>query len=172
MHTFNFTRKCLLLIAALSISLFCLNCHTSKNHDHNNPENQDNNDGKEEPMDDGHKLGEVLKITSSERVAIGSENLKLKLESVGESRCPLNVQCFQIGKAKTKFQVIKDDMIFFVELSALGGCQKTDGSCGDSSTMHGYKFTLMSLTPYPGEDGKTSIQQENYVASVKVEKGK
>ena len=139
------------------VSICCMNCNTTKTN---------GGGGK----GDIHKLGEVLLLNNKERVAIDTEGLKLKIDRIEESRCPLNVQCFQAGTAKVHLSVVKEDYVYMVDLKAKGNCQKTDGSCGNKVTTKGYTFTLVSLTPYPGEGEGQSINQDKYVAHVKVEK--
>jgi hypothetical protein len=155
-----------LFIPFLAMVFLSANCHSSKKID------QPTTDTTTAPqdMEPKHQLGDLLPLTIADRISIQSEKLILSIESVGESRCPLNVQCIQAGKAKVKLSVQKEDMVYFVDLTAKGNCQKTDGSCGDSSTVRGYKYTLMSLTPYPGENGSTSVLQDKYIATVRVEK--
>jgi hypothetical protein len=166
MYRRSLTKQLHSLVILLVLALCCANCHASKKTD------QGTTDTSSQPqdMEPKHQLGDLLPLTIADRISIQSENLRLSIESVGESRCPLNVQCIQAGKAKVKLSVQKEDMVYFVDLTANGNCQKTDGSCGDSSTVRGYKYTLMSLTPYPGEDGTTAVQQDKYVAFVRVEK--
>lgn len=163
-----------LLLSAIAI--FSLNCHTSKNHDNgehkNKEEKEQNKDSKEQETNHSeHQLGETIQLTNGDYLSIGSESIKMKIQAVTEdSRCPLNTQCFQAGKAKLEVMMIKElDMLSTINLVAKGGCQKMDGSCGNSDIAQGYKFTLMALTPYPGEDGKMSVPKDKYVAHVKVE---
>jgi hypothetical protein len=166
MYNLHLTKQLQSLVALLVLALCCANCHTSKKSE------PGTTDTTEQPkdMEPKHQLGELLPLTMADKISISSESMRLSIESVGESRCPLNVQCIQAGKAKVKLSVQKEDMVYFVDLTAKGSCQKTDGSCGDSATVRGYKYTLISLTPYPGEDGTTSVQQDKYVATVRVEK--
>ncbi|MFT4666171.1 MAG: hypothetical protein ACI8YQ_002857 [Polaribacter sp.] len=158
------------------IAVLSLNCHTSKNHDNGEHKDKDGKehvkDAKEQNTDLAkHKLGETLQITNGDYVSIASESLQIKIQAITEdSRCPLNTNCIQAGKAKLELMVIKElDMVSSVNLIAKGGCQKMDGSCGNSAIAQGYKFTLIALTPYPGEDGKNSVPKDKYVAHVKVE---
>ncbi len=159
-----------------AIAILSLNCHTSKNH---NEEAHKNMEKEKEQVEDpkeqknegsNHSLGETFQIANGSYVNIGSESLKIEIQAITEdSRCPLNTQCFQAGKAKLELMIIKElDMVSTVNLTAKGGCQKMDGSCGNSHIAQGYKFTLMALTPYPGEDGKTSVPKDQYVAHLKV----
>jgi len=161
------------------MSLLSTNCHTAKNHDNGehktgeHTEKHKDSDSKKQGKDlKDYKVGEVLQLNMETYITIGSESLKMKIQEISEdSRCPLNVNCIQPGKAKIELMVIKElDMVSSVNLIAKGGgCQKMDGSCGNSTISQGYKFSLMGLTPYPGEDGKSSVSKEKYVAHVKVE---
>lgn len=133
------------------------NCNTTKS-----------NGGNETPS--GPQLGDVLMIKNVEKTSISSEDLHLRIDKVAESRCPKGVQCIQAGEGKLDLLVIKGSHNFTVSLKAKGNCFDTDGSCGNTTSAEGYTFSLMQLTPYPGEDSKPYVKQEDYVAHVKVEK--
>ncbi len=158
----------------LALALFTLNCHTSKNHDKTEHKEKEEKEHEKEPKEndkDNHVLGETIELKMGEEVSIGSESLEIRIQEVKEdSRCPLNMQCFQAGKAKVELMMVKElDMVSSVNLVAKGGCQKMDGSCGNSAIAQDYKFTLIALTPYPGENGKNKVPTDKYVAHVKVE---
>lgn len=119
--------------------------------------------------DNGPKLGDEL-ILSMEDTYIASEDLHLKVIKVQDSRCPLNTNCIQAGKGKVFVEIKKGNTTETKTLEAKGSCHETDGSCGKSINYNGYKITLITLTPYPGDDGVKFIKQENYRAKVVVKK--
>jgi len=177
-------RQLSVVLFAGLLSCLLLNCHTTKNpesgdKDKNTKDQQDVSDKVEDKNDkgadldnvstDSYELGDVLPLTKGGYIKVA--DLKLKVSSVADSRCPKGVNCITAGKAKIELMVIKQgDMASSASLTARGNCDKTDGSCGNSANSQGYTFTLMSLTPYPGDDGKTTVQQDKYVANVRVDK--
>lgn len=161
MLSFPFKKLSLLLAGVALIVAIMSSCDCTKKA----------TNGNNTPPSSNHQLGDILQVNNSQVTTLSSEKLQVQIEKVAESRCPTGVNCITAGKAKVMLQVIKEgDMLSTVTLNAKGLCQKTDGSCGDSAKAMGYKFTLLYLSPYPGEDGKTSIPQDKYIAHIKIEK--
>ncbi len=146
-----------LMVTALLFVLSNWHCNTTKKNGSSTSANS-------------HQLGDILQVSNKDNTSIDAEQLKLKLDRVVESRCPKYTNCIRAGEAKATLRIIKEDYAYHIELEAKGHCEKTDGSCGNTVSENGYKFTLMWLAPYPGVDGKNLIKQEDYVAHVKVEK--
>ncbi|MFK7809198.1 MAG: hypothetical protein AB8F74_15450 [Saprospiraceae bacterium] len=164
------------------VTLFAFGCHTHKNHDHGDHDKkaEETKEVIKEEMDKTDpqperpeilKLGQEIRITKDNPVTIKSEWMEIRLREVKDSRCPKDVNCIQAGEAEVRLMMVRQgDMASDVRLKAKGNCFETNGSCGNNAKAQGYVFSLVSLTPYPGEDGKQSVDQGKYVATVIVEK--
>ena len=96
-------------------------------------------------------LGDTIELPINEVVKFKSENLEIKFESNSDSRCPLNVNCIQAGKAKIVLKITKDGNAQTLNLESKGLCQAEDGSCGSEGAAHGYTVKLINVYPYPTE---------------------
>jgi hypothetical protein len=97
------------------------------------------------------KLGDTIDLPLNESVKFGSEKLEITLVSNADSRCPLNVNCIQAGKAKITLKLTKDGKEEMLELESKGLCQAEDGSCGSTGSVNGYTVKLINVYPYPTE---------------------
>ena len=106
----------------------------------------------------------VLEIKYGETVEVSGEQMKLTLSTVSDSRCPKDVQCVTAGEAKVTLVVDKGGASENMELTAKGLCYEEDGTCGSEATAMGYRFKLLSLTPYPEQN--VMPNPEDYVVRV------
>ncbi len=111
---------------------------------------------------DSVKLGDTIELPINEAVKFKSENLEIKFESNSDSRCPLNVNCIQAGKAKIVLKLTKDENEQTLNLESKGLCQAEDGSCGSEGTAQGYTVKLINVYPYPTEP-KTNEAKAVYI---------
>jgi hypothetical protein len=81
---------------------------------------------------------------------------------VGDSRCPLGVECIWAGNAEVRFKFSEaDQKPKFFNLNTLG-------SFTTDTIINGYKFTLVSLNPYPAIN--KVILPGDYKAEIRIEK--
>ncbi|CAF1497108.1 unnamed protein product [Adineta ricciae] len=78
------------------------------------------------------------------------------VESIGDSRCPLNVQCIWTGQAKVQIAVSKAEMSSTAELVI--GANPQNNAIVTVGTNK-YSITLEKVIPYPG-GGQTREKKE------------
>ncbi|AUD05703.1 hypothetical protein CWM47_29990 [Spirosoma pollinicola] len=97
---------------------------------------------------------------------LGSE-IVVRVDSIQDSRCPLNVTCIWAGQAKVKFLLSKDTDSTAVRLS-LGADPGSSNKRPDSTTVslnsERYKVILREVNPYPGST--TTNQPQTTVVQV------
>jgi len=91
------------------------------------------------------------------------DQILICLDSViGDSRCPIGVQCFWEGNAEVKFKYVKhDDQPVYFNLY-------THLDFRNDTVIDGYKVTLKGLKPHPVY-GRT-IRQKDYKAEILIQK--
>ena len=98
-------------------------------------------------------LGETFELELNKTAEVEGEKLGITFSKKQDSRCPLEVNCIQAGKATATLQLISKGGTEEVKLEVKGLCHKEDGSCGESKTAGGYNIKLISINPYPGSEG-------------------
>ncbi|CAF1497219.1 unnamed protein product [Adineta ricciae] len=81
---------------------------------------------------------------------------QIMIESIEDSRCPLNVQCIWAGQAKVQIAVSKAEMSSTAELVI--GANPQNNAIVTVGTNQ-YSITLEKVIPYHG-DGQTGEQKE------------
>jgi hypothetical protein len=91
----------------------------------------------------------------------GQSNVSLCLDSVRDSRCPLNVMCIWQGVAEANFTLKTGTAEIKFKLATLKF--KALGLTGDT-TINNIRFILKDVKPYPGQIGystqKKSVELE------------
>ena len=107
-------------------------------------------------------LGKEFKLKIGEEVILPKESLRIKFVSVPEdSRCPLAVNCFWSGNAKTVLEYQKD-------ANPPVSASLNTNLKPDKLRYQNYLITLKKLEPYPVEPGP--ISQTEYTATILVKK--
>ncbi len=97
------------------------------------------------------KLNETIRINYNSKVAIASENMIISFTKLRESRCPLDVNCFQPGEANISLLITKANQSENLVLTAKGLCNDDTGSCGEQKGVLDYSFQLLNVYPFPKE---------------------
>lgn len=91
---------------------------------------------------------------------LGSE-VVVRVDSIQDSRCPLNVNCIWAGQAKVKLLLSKDTDSTAVRLS-LGADPGSSNKRPDSTTVslrsESFKVILREVNPYPGSTATSQPQ--------------
>lgn len=104
--------------------------------------------------------GDTFEITKDQTVTIC--DIKIRLDSVQESRCPDGVVCVQAGQAVAKLTFIKGNEQVSKSLQVTGRSPKAD-----TVAVFDKKAILFSVNPYP--NATTPILQKDYKLQMKVE---
>jgi hypothetical protein len=109
-------------------------------------------------------LGEAFDIKVGQKASIFSQQLTLKFLSVSEdSRCPQGTICMWEGNGKVNIEVTATGQTsYVVELN-------TAMSLESEATYLNYTIALLDLRPYPSAE--STIQQSEYIATVRVTMG-
>ena len=109
-------------------------------------------------------LGEAFDIKVGQKASIFSQQLTLKFLSVSEdSRCPQGTICMWEGNGKVNIEVTATgETSYVVELN-------TAMSLESEATYLNYTIALLDLRPYPSAE--STIQQSEYIATVRVTMG-
>jgi len=77
---------------------------------------------------------------------------------IEDSRCPIGADCFWIGEATIQARVVDAARdTFYVTLPIIGGQPTPDSRSLQPVDAGGYRFTLMTLEPYPQVDTMTIL---------------
>ncbi len=118
-------------------------------------------------------LGEACTIQFDETKTIDSEGLTIHFSSISDSRCPAEAVCFWEGIATASVEISSSKESGTITLNTFGACAPLEpdlfnGPCeGEQKDTLGYRFTLVSIDPYPG--GLPADENE-YSISLIVEK--
>lgn len=113
------------------------------------------------PKGQGPVLGESFNIAYGEQTGVVGEGLVLAFEQVlGESRCPLGVQCVWAGNARIGVRVEKTPG----EPAVL--VLNTHSRFATEATYQSYTIALLRVAPYP-EQGRP-VDASSYCATLKV----
>ncbi len=126
-------------------------------------------DEKQKTPDNKPALRDTISLQYGESVQLANEQLSIHFQDINESRCPKNVTCIRAGEAVASLQINQKATTQSAELQAKGLCFDTDGSCGETKEVLGYRIKLLSISPYPGttSNGKA---KEQYTIQLIVDK--
>ncbi len=86
------------------------------------------------------------------------KELSVTLQKIEDSRCPKDVVCVWEGEVEASLVLDLDEASdYFVVVSSMR----------PDTTIAGYKFTLIEVTPYP--ESTETIPQEDYVVRLLIE---
>jgi len=150
------------ILLAIGLSMMCV-VLSSGNDGRNGPRNRSK--GRSVPIEEragNAVLGQDFKIKYGQELTVKGTGLKVKFESVEDSRCPKDVTCVWAGDAKVVITVrrgnakeSKMELHTSTQLTQAGKYQR-------------YVIKLVALDPYP----RTSVKEEpsDYVATVLIKK--
>ncbi len=98
------------------------------------------------------QLGDTLSIALNTPFMIPSEDLKLTLLEVKDSRCPKNTNCIRAGEAIASIKAERPGVKQTITLEAKGNCMELSPNCGEEKLALGFRVLLLNIYPYP-EDG-------------------
>ena len=104
--------------------------------------------------------GNTFELTKDQTVTIC--NIKIRLDSVQDSRCSEGVVCVHAGEAIAKLTFMKGNEEIFKSLKVTGRTSKPD-----TVLVFDKKAILFTVTPYP--TATTPIAQKDYKLQMKVE---
>lgn len=104
-------------------------------------------------------LGESVNVKLNETVTDHTSYLRLRLDAVVDSRCPINAECLTSGNAEVTFTFFVNGNPSVFTLNTTIGAKET--------YVNGYKITLLELLPFPGS---SDYSLENLYAVVTIEK--
>lgn len=87
---------------------------------------------------------------------IYGHSLKICFDSVYDSRCPANMECFWQGEATVKLSLRTGNVQQSFKLSTLNN----SSTFRNDTTLLGYKIKLLSVSPYPGDNTNTPYRVE------------
>jgi len=86
----------------------------------------------------------TIDLNECENMIFGTDHLKICLDSVADSRCPLDVVCIWEGRAIAKFTFIKNGQSYPITLTIPGFA-----SYSQEISVAGYTIRLINVLPYP-----------------------
>jgi hypothetical protein len=108
----------------------------------------------------------VLEIAINKCAGGEINNDKLKLcfqQVISDSRCPANAICIWQGTAVAKFSLTKNGKTHSFVLSTLN----MPGTYNKDTSLFGYKFEFINLSPYPGTV-PTPVPDDKIKAEVRI----
>lgn len=97
----------------------------------------------------------TIKLAGCANVQRATGTIKICLDSLNDSRCPLNVECFWGGVAVVKLNVTGNGVHSF-RMSTL-----TNGVFPPTDTViENHRFRLLNVLPYPGSGSNVSSSIE------------
>jgi hypothetical protein len=118
------------------------------------------------PSDSGEwkEITLTIDLNECENITFGNDELTLCLDSVADSRCPINANCIWSGTAITRFSFTKNDQSFPVVLAT-----PPFASYQQQVSIAGYTIKLINVLPYPelgpsapANQIKAKIEIKNY----------
>ncbi|MTK53487.1 hypothetical protein [Paludibacter sp.] len=103
--------------------------------------------------------GNTVTIRLKETLQDKTGYVRLRMDAVSDSRCPINAICVWAGNGAVTFTLFVNGNPSILTLNTTLGPKVI--------SSQGYKVTLLELLPYPGSE---NYNNENYYASVRVEK--
>ena len=94
-------------------------------------------------------LKEEVTLSLNQCEAISGQ-YKLCLDSISDSRCPLNVECVWAGEVVVDLWLRSGDLIFPFRL-----CLGDSDECKHSDNIEGLAFRLLTVDPFPNADKPT-----------------
>ena len=87
---------------------------------------------------------------------IQGADVNICMDSVHDSRCPLNVECIWAGEATVNFSLQTHGLKQSFKLSTFNN----PPYFRNDTTILGYKIKLLSVTPYPGSNSQDPYKAE------------
>ncbi|QEC54785.1 hypothetical protein [Flavisolibacter ginsenosidimutans] len=98
----------------------------------------------------------TIKLAECTTVQRSADNVKVCVDSLNDSRCPLNATCIWAGYAAVKLTVsLKNETHSFM-LSTLS----RSGFPPPDTTLANHRFQLVNVLPYPGETANGTSRVE------------
>lgn len=91
-----------------------------------------------------HEKTVTIDLNQCQNVNFGNDRLRLCLDSVNDSRCPMNADCIWAGTAIAKFTFTKNGQANPVTLAI-----PAFASYPQQITVAGYTIKLINVFPYP-----------------------
>ena len=104
--------------------------------------------------------GDTFQLNKEQTVTIC--DIKIRLDSVQDSRCPEGVVCVHAGEAIAKLTFMKGNEEVLKALKVIGRSPKAD-----TVAVFDKKVILFSISPYP--NSTSPILQKDYKLQMKVE---
>lgn len=86
----------------------------------------------------------TIDLNKCENFTFGNDQLTLCVDSIADSRCPINVNCIWGGTAITKFSFTKNGQVNHIALAI-----PAFASYQQQITIAGYTIQLINVYPYP-----------------------
>jgi hypothetical protein len=106
-------------------------------------------------------LGQEFKIKNGKEAVVRGEKLRIKVQSVSDSRCPTGATCIWAGNGEVVIKVAKTNKKQVVATLNTSTEPK-------EIVYRGFKIKLIALSPYPRIN--QSIDPKNYEATMLVTK--
>ena len=107
-------------------------------------------------------LGDIFEVKKGQTLTVST--IKIRLDSVQDSRCPDGAACIQAGQAVAKLTFIKG-MEQVTQSLQVAGLVRTPKP--DTVLVFGKKAILINVTPYPNMN--VPIPQADYKVQMKLE---
>jgi hypothetical protein len=99
----------------------------------------------------------TIDLNKCEAFRFGDDQLSLCVDSIADSRCPVNVNCIWGGTAIVKFTFTKNGQVNHIALAI-----PAFASYQQQITIAGYTIQLINVYPFP-ETGVTALAHERKV---------
>ncbi len=86
----------------------------------------------------------TLSLRDCKNISFGNDQLVLCLDSLSDSRCPMNANCVWAGTAIARFSFTKNEQVYPIALATL-----PFASYQQKIIVAGYTITLINVLPYP-----------------------
>jgi len=86
----------------------------------------------------------TLSLNECKNISFNSDEIRLCLDSLSDSRCPTNATCVWAGTAIARFSFTKNEQTYPIVLATLPFL-----SYQQKTTVAGYTITLINVLPYP-----------------------
>ena len=98
-----------------------------------------------------------IELNQCADTTIEGQTIQFCFDSVYDSRCPLNMECFWAGEATVKLSLrIGTSQKQSFKLSTLN----SSPAFKNDTTISGYKIKLLSVSPYPGDKSNSPYKVE------------
>jgi hypothetical protein len=103
--------------------------------------------------------GNIVTIRLKETLQDKTGYVRLRMDAVSDSRCPINALCIWAGNGAVTFTLFVNGNPSILTLNTTLGPK--------AISSQGYKVTLLELLPYPGS---VNYNADSYYAFVRIEK--